>query len=424
MNKQTFLKPLILITLLLTSCGESSDKWSPDAVLNRRDNRASGSLVRVNDNYVKDTNYDIDIAIRQAAPYQHVKKNKTASINYFTYSLDVSGSIFPVGCTMTFYDDGYVEVSSKVRFIYSFDQEKAKELYQTAVTFVEDNKPKEKLNDTIALEFGKEGNQKDKEGNEIFSLQEFKDITFSIKRPNGYTRELYANETLVEPDLYTSPYIFASDINNDGYRELIFDRDQRENEGSGNYFVVYDVKNNKVLLDEATLRVGNYSFYKFNYDIRDNRLTFLPYWGNYSENSVLDYGYLKYSSEKGIYFEWANIFTVTSVELVKFYINDTDKTPVEPINNVYTFKLNTKYCMEYKINRTNYEREFSSYFVNVFWDNDHPSHYGEYTNNNNETDITIGKYVVNFTVVNPFEGDTWEFFYLDYGFNVNYKVEA
>ena len=136
MNKQTFLKPLILITLLLTSCGESSDEWSPNAVLNRRDNRASGSLVRVNDNYVKDTNYDIDVAIRQAAPYKHVKKNKTTSINYFTYSLDVSGSIFPVGCTMTFYDDGYVEVSSKVRFIYSFDQEKAQSLYEQAFSFV------------------------------------------------------------------------------------------------------------------------------------------------------------------------------------------------------------------------------------------------------------------------------------------------
>ena len=424
MNKQTFLKPLILITLLLTSCGESSDKWSPDAVLNRRDNRASDSLVRVNDNYVKDTNYDIDIAIRQAAPYQHVKKNKTASINYFTYSLDVSGSIFPVGCTMTFYDDGYVEVSSKVRFIYSFDQEKAKELYQTAVTFVEDNKPKEKLNDAIALEFGKEGNQKDKDGNEVFSLQEFKDITFSIKRPNGYTRELYANETLVEPDLYTSPYIFASDINNDGYRELIFDRNKRENENAGNYFVVYDVKNNKVLLDEASTKERSHYNYRFNYGLIEDKLTFYPYIGNYSESSITDYGYLKYSQEKGAYFEWKNIFAITSIELVKFYVNDTNKEEVVPTNNVYTFKLNTKYCMEYKANRTNFDRELGTDFLSVFWDNDHPSHFGEYAPNRNETDITTGKYVVNFTVINPFEGATWEFFYMDYGFNVNYKVEA
>lgn len=434
MNKRNLLKPLILITLLLSSCGESSDKWAPDYVIyNRRDPRESRSYVKANNEQVQDIDNEIGAAIRNAAPYKAVKKNKTTSLNSFEYYMDVSGYIFPLGCSMVFYEDGYVEVdSSKAHFIYSFDAIKAQELYQAAVTYVnEHHEPipgslpvDPDTSDAIALDFGKEDNQKDKNGNEIFYLAEFSNTTFTINHPNGYTRELYANDTLVEANLYTSPYIFASDINNDGYRELIFDRKNKDNEGSGNYFVVYDAKNNKVLLDEANTKERAHYNYRFNYGLIEDKLTFYPYIGNYSESSITDYGYLKYDQDKGAYFEWKNIFAITSIELVKFYTNDTDKVEVVPTNNVYTFKVNTKYCMEYKANRTNYDREFGNDFLNVFWDNDHPSHFGEYLPNRNETDIATGKYVVNFTVINPFEGATWEFFYMDYGFNVNYKVEA
>ena len=275
--------------------------------------------------------------------------------------------------------------------------------------------------DIIAFEFGKEDNQKDQDGNAIFSLEEFKDVTFVIK---NNVRALYANDVLVESNLYTSPYIYASDINNDGYRELIFDRNNKENENRGDYFVVYDVKNNKVLLDEANTKERSHHNYRFNYGLIEDKLTFYPYIGNYNESSICDYGYLRYSQEKGPYFEWKNIFAISSIELVKFYTNDTDKVEVVATNNVYTFKVGTKYCMEYKVNRTNFDRELGSDFVSVFWDNDHPSHFDEYLPNRNETDITTGKYTVNFTVVNPFEGSSWKFFFMDYGFNVNYKVEA
>lgn len=257
-----------------------------------------------------------------------------------------------------------------------------------------------------------------------FSLEEFKDVTFKFESSNGFDGKLYVNNTAIEEDMYTSQYIFASDINEDGYRELIYDRNKRDNEKAGNYFVVYDVKNMKVLLDEATTKERSRYNYCFNYGLIEDKLTFYPYIGNYKESSVCDYGYLKYSQEKGPYFEWNNIFAISSIELVKFYTNDTDKVEVVATNNVYTFKVGTKYCMEYKVNRTNFDRELGSDFVSVFWDNDHPSHFGEYIPNRNETDITNGKYTVNFTVVNPFEGSSWEFFFMDYGFNVNYKVEA
>ena len=94
-----------------------------------------------NDDEVLEENNEIEKAIRNAAPYSHVKKNKTASNNSFIYYLEVSGSIFPKKCWMTFYDDGYVSVESgDVNFIYSFDAQKAKELYTSVTTYVEDIK--------------------------------------------------------------------------------------------------------------------------------------------------------------------------------------------------------------------------------------------------------------------------------------------
>ena len=257
-----------------------------------------------------------------------------------------------------------------------------------------------------------------------FSLEEFKDITFKFESSNGFDGKLYVNETVIEEDMYTSRYIFASDIDNDGYRELIYDRNKRDNEKAGNYFVVYDVKNMKVLLDEASTKERSHYNYRFDYGLIEDKLTFYPYIGNYSESSIVDYGYLRYTSEKGLYFEWKNIFAITSIELVKFYINDTDKTEVLPVNNVYTFKVGTKYCMEYKVNRTNTDRALMNSFLSVFWDNDHPSHFNEYQPSRTENDPANGKYVDNFSVLNPIESGTWEFFFGEFGFNVNYKVEA
>ena len=257
-----------------------------------------------------------------------------------------------------------------------------------------------------------------------FSLEEFKDITFKFESSNGFDGKLSVNNTVIEEDMYTSRYIFASDINEDGYRELIYDRNKRDNEKSGNYFVVYDVKNMKVLLDEANTKERSHYNYRFDYGLIEDKLTFYPYIGNYSESSIVDYGYLRYTSEKGLYFEWKNIFAITSIELVKFYINDTDKAEVLPVNNVYTFKVGTKYCMEYKVNRTNTDRALMNSFLSVFWDNDHPSHFNEYQPSRTENDPTIGKYVDNFSVLNPIESGTWEFFFGEFGFNVNYKVEA
>ena len=136
----TFMAFILIGSFSLAAC-ESPDKWSPDKALDRRDQREYRSVIKVNDDEVLEENNEIEKAIRNAAPYSHVKKNKTASNNSFIYSLEVSGSIFPKKCWMTFYDDGYVSVESgDINFIYSFDAQKAKELYTSVTTYVEEIK--------------------------------------------------------------------------------------------------------------------------------------------------------------------------------------------------------------------------------------------------------------------------------------------
>ena len=52
----------------------------------------------------------------------------------------LSGGIGPVSCDMTFYEDGFAEVKTKdVDFYFQFDEKQAADLYQLAVTFVNEN---------------------------------------------------------------------------------------------------------------------------------------------------------------------------------------------------------------------------------------------------------------------------------------------
>lgn len=255
-----------------------------------------------------------------------------------------------------------------------------------------------------------------------FSLEEFKDVAFKFESSNGSGGKIYVNNIVIEEDMATSLYIFASDINRDGYRELIYDRNEREGESRGNYFVVYDVKNMKVLFDEVNTRVGSYAFYRFNYGMVEDKLTFYPYIGNYSENSIVDYGYLRYTEEKGAYFEWQNIFAITSIELVRFYINEEGYPSIEPVNNVYTFHKGIKCSMEYKVNRTNNNRQLIGGFLSVYWDNAHPSHFNRYLSAD-YPDIN-NVYTDTFDLSDECEESTWEFFFGEFGFDVHYKIEA
>lgn len=145
-RKKTMKKPILIPVLItfslisLVACGESPSNWTPDKVINKQDQRESRSYVIIGDKQVIDSDRDIAKAIYNSAPFEHTKSNGTTSENSFTYRMSVNGDIFPVSCDMVFYEDGFVEVKSKdANFCYKFDEKQSADLYQLAVTFVNEH---------------------------------------------------------------------------------------------------------------------------------------------------------------------------------------------------------------------------------------------------------------------------------------------
>ena len=105
-----------------------------------------------------------------------------------------------------------------------------------------------------------------------FKLQEYKGMTFEVANEQGGVTQLRIkgyDETgstkLITDKLYQRD-VFARDVNEDGYRELIyFVRSDK-----GRSFNVFDVFNNKLLFQEEQVKDLNkfYSYYGYNIDFR------------------------------------------------------------------------------------------------------------------------------------------------------------
>lgn len=278
-----------------------------------------------------------------------------------------------------------------------------------------------------------------------FSLQEFKN-KFEIKSEIGgkinlrMVLEEYENAyECLEENLFERK-IFASDVNEDGYRELIY---TARTEDRVRVFRVFDVHNDKCIFEEENVGQLNkfYSYYTFRMDFRDNKVTFLPYWGNFSENSIADYGYLRYSKDNGFYFEWKNIHNIKSLELSKWYVkpsstsyNLDDLVEHKPtkINNkdVYTFDLTTTYVMEVKLSYIDNTSENTMPFPQAvyFYREDTTKTYWKdfsiMSFYNPTSDVEEGIFRYQIQMIEEFEDRTWEFFVFTYSFNMSAKVVA
>ena len=277
-----------------------------------------------------------------------------------------------------------------------------------------------------------------------FTLPEFEgafvtsNINISSRSPS-----LSYGDTLIAEETVTSSYI-ACDINGDGYRELIFLEDLHLEDDLFLLwyirwtFVVYDVKNAKRLFtqyDMSAEKDGHYGLYDYDFEIIDDRLVFVPYVQQYvdTEYFEVDRGHLRWSEEKGCYFEWDNIYGIEGINFKGIYT--ADDTPVGLSHDeidYYPFEIDRDYFLKYKVQRKNKDRLFKGMYLKVTSDvhdslifKDCLIRY-DYSYENAET----GEYALKFRMHNepvidkyiPEGKHTLNWYFAYQGFNINYSI--
>ena len=264
-----------------------------------------------------------------------------------------------------------------------------------------------------------------------FYLPEFKEAFVSSNiQISSRLPSLSYGDTLISEG--ASGY-FASDINGDGYRELIF----KERRVLDHYFhvVVYDVKNAKRLFDQNNMTMEKYGYYtkykNFDFSIRDDRLVLRVLNGGNRENDVVDYGRFKWSEGNNCSIEWENLFDVRSVVLegvyttnghTKLHLDGGRKDDGEEID-LYSFDKDTSYQMEITVVRDDFTKYLDPGFLSMEWDSNE-SQTPTFYILERSCDPQTGKYVIEFSTSDIADFDLHDFalYFGFHGFSFYSKV--
>ena len=255
-----------------------------------------------------------------------------------------------------------------------------------------------------------------------FYLPEFKeafvssDIQISSRLPSLSYGETLISEGALE--------YFASDINGDGYRELIFK--ERAVLDPSFHVVVYDVKNAKRLFDQNNMTMEKYGYYtkykNFDFSIRDDRLVLRVLNGGNGENDVVDYGRFKWS-EGNCSIEWENLFDIKSIVLegiyttvgsTKLHLDGGRKEDGEAID-LYYLEKDTSYEMRITVVRDDFTKYLDPGFLSMEWDSN-KSQTPTFHILERSCDPQNGKYVIEFSTSDIADFDLHDFAYY-FGFH-------
>ena len=241
-----------------------------------------------------------------------------------------------------------------------------------------------------------------------FTLEEFEG-SFSVSQ-----NKLYLNGTEVLA-LNNVDKIYASEINKDGHRDLVFE----SLEGSARVFNVYDIYHNKYLYHKSVAQIGAYEYYL---DMRDNHVVvnlFKP--GLTDMEYLLDYGRFSYGGNDGATIVWQNLYELTQLKLNGVYEAD-GVTPVEMVDKVHHFRKDVPYIIELELSK------YAGYTNPDYPASIHQIEYSLYTKNISALTHSLSwnflsmengvyRYQVTFNVTGNLE-----YVFSFYRFNLNFKA--
>ena len=180
-----------------------------------------------------------------------------------------------------------------------------------------------------------------------FSLEEFPDVTLrigpAVLNDEGTltVHPLYVNDIRVTEQTIDR-LLFAYDINNDGYRDLIFSENVHETQGNTTHINGFDIHNMKKMENKLGFRQ-----YKMGLEIEDGRLRTYAYQASTISSVTFDYAELVYTDEKGLYFVWDNMYQFKDFKFDSVTLDDENKTVINPVvdeNGIhYSLKADVDY---------------------------------------------------------------------------------
>ena len=183
-----------------------------------------------------------------------------------------------------------------------------------------------------------------------FSLEEFPNAVLRIgpevlSDDGKYTfHPLYVNDVRVTEETIDR-LLFAYDVNKDGYRDLVFSEKIHENEKNTTHINGFDIHNMKKMENKLGFRQ-----YRMGLEIADGRLRTYAYQASTISSMIFDYAELAYTDEKGLYFDWDNMYQFKDFKLDRVTLDDENKTIINQTVNDngvhYSLKANVDYIFE------------------------------------------------------------------------------
>lgn len=183
-----------------------------------------------------------------------------------------------------------------------------------------------------------------------FTLEELPDVKFRIgprvlnDEGSLYVYPLYANDVRITEDTIDR-LLFAYDINKDGYRDLVFSENIKENGKKTTHINGFDGRNMKKMENKL-----GFKQYRMALEIEGERVRARAYMASTISSVTFDTAELAYTDEKGLYFVWDNMYQFEDFKLNRITLDDESKTVITPTTNEsgvnYALNADTNYIFE------------------------------------------------------------------------------